>query len=598
MIHVDHLTLSDAALLAAERYGIRPAFSFIGEGGEYDNLSWKEFGLRVRGFASALTIIGVKEGDRVLLLAENRPEWPVAYFGVSAAGAVIVPILTDFIPEHVGAVASHAEVKAICCTAKTKAKLEAAGLAQSIPRLCIDQMDEGSIALESEGTSSRIPFDRQFPPVRRTAEDLAAIIYTSGTTGKSKGVMLNHRSILFDAAACRSIIKIFPRDRFLSVLPLAHTYECTIGLVIATINGASTTYMDRPPSPAALLPALRTIRPTIMLTVPLIIEKTYRSKIAPALKENKLYQMALTRPLAIKVAGQKLLATFGGAIRFFGIGGAALAPDVEEFLNKAGFPYAIGYGLTETAPLLAGAPPFKSVIHSTGPALEGVTLRIADQEGHVLYGSGIKQPRKGQHSPEGEIQAKGPNVMMGYYKDDERTAEVFTEDGWFRTGDLGSFDSEGRLFIRGRLKAMILGPSGENIYPEEIESLLNATSFVEESLVYAGERGELVALVVLNERAKTILAAAEDVASEAARAAAQAASSAAERMGEALEGAKGAMEGAASRAAELMGDLKNQANKRLSTFSRLHRIEIHEEPFEKTATQKIKRFLYPKHKKS
>ncbi len=369
---------------------------------------------------------------------------------------------------------------------------------------------------------------------------------------------------------------MYTRDRFLSVLPLAHTYECTIGMVLAVLNGASTTYLDRPPAPAALLPALQVIRPTIMLSVPLIMEKIYRNKIGPALEAHPLYKLPLTRGLAIKAAGKKLLGTFGGAIRFFGIGGAALAPDVEAFLKAAGFPYAIGYGLSETAPLLAGAPPFKTVLRSTGPALQGVDLRIVDQEGKVIGGVGA--PADAPEHAEGEIQARGPNVMLGYYKDPERTAEVFTDDGWFKTGDLGSFDRRGRLFIRGRLKAMILGPSGENIYPEEIESILNASGFVEESLVYEGEKGEIVALIVLNEKARTMAAAAGDAFHDAAQA------------------LSGAAQGAAHQAGELLSTLKTATNKRLAAFSRVHRIEIQHEPFEKTATQKIKRFLYPRKK--
>lgn len=602
MIKIEGMTLSDAALAAAERYGPRLAFTFVGESGEYAPMTWKEFGERVLGFASALRSSGIGVGERVMLLAENRPEWPVAYFGIAAAGAVVVPVLTDFIPDHIAAVAAHAEVRAICATEKTLPKLRAAGLAGSGTIFRIDDMDGAGILRSSGETEERVVFDRGFSAYRGDADGMAAIIYTSGTTGNSKGVMLSHRNILFDTASCRSIIKVYPRDRLLSVLPLAHTYECSIGLVTAVLNGASTAYLDRPPSPAALLPALRTIRPTIMLTVPLIIEKTYRSKIGPALAEHPLYRFGPTRRLAAKAAGRKLLATFGGAVRFFGIGGSALAPEVEAFLAEADFPYAIGYGLTETAPLLAGAPPFKTVLRSTGPALEGVDLRIADTEGRVLSGVGSGLPSRGKLSAEGEIQARGPNVMMGYYKDPERTKEAFTEDGWFRTGDLGAFDSEGRLFIRGRLKAMILGPSGENIYPEEIENVLNATGFVEESLVYAGERGELVALVVLNERAKALVAAAEDAATEAARAAGDAAHAAAEAIGGALSSAReavaGAVDGAASRASSLLADLKAQSNKRLAAFSRIHRMEVQEEPFEKTATQKIKRFLYPKPKES
>lgn len=572
MLRLERRTLTELALTAAEHFGGKKLFSVVGEEGERDELSYAEFGSRVRSFPGLLEGIGVKAGDRVMILSENRPEWPIAYFGIALSGAVSVPILTEFLPEHIRSVAEHAEIRAICATARTLPKLAESGISPSIPIVRLDLLEAETVQVSSNGKTETLALSdkKSFPQVQE--DDLASIIYTSGTTGNSKGVMLAHRNIIFDAQACRSIIKIYPRDRFLSVLPLAHTYECTIGMVIALINGASVAYLDRPPTPTALLPALREIRPTIMLTVPLIMEKIYRNRIGPALEAHPLYKFPLTRRIAVKAAGRKLLGTFGGAIRFFGIGGAALAPEVEAFLHAAGFPYAIGYGLTETAPLLAGAGPFKTVLRSTGPALTGVDLRIVDAGGRVLAGVGA--PDGGQPEAEGEIQARGPNVMLGYYKDPERSAEALTPDGWFRTGDLGCFDSKGRLFIRGRLKAMILGPSGENIYPEEIESVLNASGLVEESLVYAGEKGELVALVVLNERARTLIAAAEDVAAGA------------------MEGAKEVF----GKAAELLSDLRSNSNRRLAVFSRIHRVEVHHEPFEKTATQKIKRFLYPRKK--
>jgi len=581
MIRLERQTLAELAIVTAKQHGAKKAYSLVTEAGETGELSYADFGRLIRGFAGVLTQMGIKQGDRVMILAENRPEWPVAYFGIAVAGAVTVPVLVDFLPEHIGTVAAHAEIRAICATSKTLGKILSAGIDPAIPVLRLDAMDKESIGASIKGKDSRIPLKapESLPDVGE--QDLASIIYTSGTTGKSKGVMLSHKNIVFDAIACRSIIKTYPRDRFLSVLPLAHSYECTIGLVIATLNGASTAYLDRPPSPAALLPALKRIRPTFMLTVPLIMEKVYRNKIQPALEAHPLYKLPLTRGIAIKAAGKKLMATFGNSVRFFGIGGAALAPDVEAFLYKAGFPYAIGYGLTETAPMLAGAPPFKTVLRSTGPAMAGVQLRIMDAEGQVIAGTGA--PGGGKPLAEGEIQAHGPNVMLGYYKDPERTKEVFTEDGWFKTGDLGCLDAEGRLFIRGRLKAMILGASGENIYPEEIESVLNASGLVEESLVYEGEKGELVALVVLNEKTRTLIAAAEDAAENVAHSIEDAARS----VGDAASAT-------ATRAGEILNDLRTGANKRLAAFSRIKRVEIHHEPFEKTATQKIKRFMYPK----
>jgi long-chain acyl-CoA synthetase len=271
-----------------------------------------------------------------------------------------------------------------------------------------------------------------------------------------------------------------------------------------------------------------------MLTVPLIIEKVYRGRIWPKLKVNPLYRFPLTRPLALGIAGKQLLSAFGGAIRFFSIGGAGLSEEVASFLRKVQFPYAIGYGMTEASPLLAGARPFKAPLHSTGPAIRGVELRTMD----------------------GEIQARGANIMMGYYRDEKLTAESFTSDGWFKTGDLGEFDRHGNLFIKGRLKSLILGPSGENIYPEEIEGLLAESEIVEDALVYPGEKGELVALIVLSEKAQTMLAA----------------------IGDRIE--------------DTLGELRSAVNKRLAASSRITSIVVKKEPFEKTATQKIKRFLY------
>jgi long-chain acyl-CoA synthetase len=499
--------------------------------------------------------LGMKAGDRVMLLAENRPEWPMAYFGAALAGLVTVPVLIDFSGEQIKTIGDHAGIAGVFITEKTASKIAGLGLAQTIPHIYLDSLildnfrethsldtsilvsfhgREKRLSLLGQGTSQGDRFPETQP------DDMASIIYTSGTTGNSKGVMLSNRNLLFTAQASRKLMKIFPRDRLLSVIPLAHTYECTLGLLTAVMNGASITYLDRPPAPAVLLPALQTLRPTAMVTVPLFIEKIYRGRIAPKLTASPLYRFPLTRFLAIRLAGHKLMAALGASIRFFGIGGAPLSEETELFLRKVQFPYAPGYGLTETAPLVAGTAPYRFPFRSTGSVLKGVEVRI------------VSEGKPG--AAEGEIQVRGPNVMMGYYRDEARTNEAFTPDGWLKTGDLGSLDKKGRLFIRGRLKAMILGPSGENIYPEEIEGLLNTSSLVEDVLVYPGERGEIVALIVLSEKAKTMLAALEDS----------------------------------------LGELKAMVNKRLASFSQINRIEIQHEPFEKTPTQKIKRFLYTK----
>ena len=527
LLSLNKQTLTELCFQAVERYGKKVCFQMYRDGGICDRLSYEEFGVKVRRFAFLLKCLGVKAGDRVMILSENRPGWPIAYFGTVLAGAVTVPVLVDFPAEQVKAIASHAGISALCYTGKTAPKIT--GIDPAIPAIRIDLEPADKIALDQEFTEGPPPALSDFPVVNE--EDPASILYTSGTTGNSKGVQLSHRNLVSNAVAARNLIKLFSRDRLLSVLPLAHTYECTIGMLLPVTSGASVTYLDKPPSPAVLLPAMQAIRPTGIVSVPLLIEKICRSKIFPELEKNPLYKFPLTRSLVIWAAGQKLMAALGSSIRIFGVGGASLSEDVERFLRKAGFPYTPGYGLTETSPLLTGTTPYKFPLRTCGTALEGTELRIGD---------------------DGEIQVRGPQVMIGYYKDEKRTREAFTEDGWFKTGDLGRLDKKGRLFIYGRLKALILGPSGENIYPEEIECLLNTSQLVEDALVVPGARGELVALVVLSEKAKTMIAA--------------------------LSGS--------------LEDLKNTVNKKLTAFSRLSRIVIHPEPFEKTPTLKIKRFLY------
>ncbi len=415
---------------------------------------------------------------------------------------------------------------------------------------------------------------RVFEPPAIDADDLASILYTSGTMGKPKGVMLTHRNFVYNAWSATKFVLLRRTDRLLSILPLAHSYEFTIGFLIPIMHGSAVYYLDRPPSATALLPALLAIRPTLMLSVPLVIEKIYHASILPALEKIALYRVAVLRPALEWVAGLKLKKTFGGKIRFFGIGGAPLAADVETFLHNARFLYSIGYGLTESAPLLTGNRPGKVRLHTTGVPATGVTLRIADE-----------RPDTG----EGEIQARGPNIFPGYYKDPQRTAEAFTPDGWFRTGDLGVMAAHGRITVRGRLKTMILGASGENIYPEEIEAVLNSSPHVLESLVYGSERG-LTALVHLKPE---VLESLKSRIQDEFESAELAAASLAAAVGHAAQHASESLGAAEWSAAQLLDGIKREANCLLLAFSRLASVEIQEMPFEKTPKQSIKRFLYP-----
>ena len=410
-------------------------------------------------------------------------------------------------------------------------------------------------SLVSAGKSS-IQYDSSLVPVNGYEvheDDIASIIYTSGTTGRSKGVMLTHKNISFNALKGRKIQWIDENDRFLSVLPLSHTYENTLGLILPMLCGSCVYYLRKPPTPAVLLPALAEVRPTMMLTVPLIIEKIYYNKILPAFRDNLviklLYKIPFLRKILNETAGKKLFKTFGGELKFYGIGGAKLNKTVEKFLIEAKFPYAIGYGLTETSPLLAGANPKRSVFESTGPAIEGVELIINNPD---------------KKTGEGEIWAKGPNVMRGYYKEPDMTKEVLTPEGWFKTGDLGTFDRNNNLFIKGRLKNMIVGASGENIYPEEIESIINNFRFVVDSLVVQ-QKGKLVALVHINmeELEKKYQNLKQDMTKQVE-----------------------------VKVDEVLNELQEYVNSQVNKFSQINKVVLQPVPFQKTATQKIKRFLY------
>jgi long-chain acyl-CoA synthetase len=534
MFKLKDYTLGSVLESSADRFPDKPGLSRV-NGRPW---SYAEIRERVAVVSDNLRLAGVAKGDRVAILCENRPEWVIAYLGVTTMGAIIVPILVDFTPAQILAILDHSGAKAVFVSNKYLKKFD--DLKNRLGIVNIDEEFETMVPHPEAGLRETV-----------LPDDVAAIIYTSGTTGASKGVELTHRNMISDAVATKSIIRMSPRDCLVSILPLAHTYECTIGFLVPFAQGACIYYLDKPPTAQALLPALATIRPTAMLSVPLIIEKIVRAKVIPELEKHPAYRNPLLRPFLERVAGMKLRRTFGNRIRFFGIGGAGVAPDVEAFLYRARFPYALGYGLTETAPLIAACNSRHLVLRSTGTALRGVELRIADPN-----------PETG----EGEIQARGDVVMKGYYRDEARTREAFTKDGWFRTGDLGVIDRRGRLFIRGRLKTMILGPSGENIYPEEIEAVLNAVEGIQDSLVYEEETGGLVALVYFDPAFR-------------------------ERL---LAEMQDRIELVENTASEALDRIRKEVNASLTAFSRLGRVVEQPIPFEKTPTQKIKRFLYPK----
>jgi long-chain acyl-CoA synthetase len=529
-----------------QRFGNHNAYAFVGEKPKTYSESAKE----IRALTALLENIGIMPGDKVALLSNNMPNWSSAYFSITFMGAVVVPILPDFSATEVTNVLTHSGARAIFVSSSQLPKLE--GFKSEDLKTGI--LTEDFSILFSESKS--IVFDPFAEPKKTytvAEDDLASIIYTSGTTGRSKGVMLTHKNITFNALKGQVIQPIDENDKFLSVLPLSHTYENTLGLMLPVLGGACVYYLRKPPTPTVLIPAMAEVKPTVMLTVPLIMEKIYFNKILPTFNDKTilriLYKIPFIRKKLNAVAGKKLYKTFGGNLKFFGIGGAKLNKTVEKFLIEAKFPYAIGYGLTETSPLLAGANPKKSVYDSTGPAIEGIELKINNPD---------------SKTGEGEIWARGPNVMKGYYKDPETTREVLTPDGWFKTGDLGTFDKKNNLYIKGRLKNMIVGASGENIYPEEIESVINNFRFVVESLVIQ-QKGKLVAYVHLNmeELERKYQSLKEDMTRQ-------------------FELKK----------EELLAELKEYVNSKVNKFSQINKIFLQPVPFQKTATLKIKRFLY------
>ena len=529
-------------------YGEKTALTFLDEKG----VSYAELGEKINELSTLLGNLGIKAFDKVAIIGENSPNWGAAYLSVLNMSAIVVPILHDFHTGEVLSIIKHSQSKLVFVSEKQYIRLGKVLYESELPLIRIDDLKPiGNVSTEVT-TENNLPITFQEP----SEEDIAAIIYTSGTTGSSKGVMLTHKNISWNVEKCLTVQEINKDDRFLSILPMSHTYENTIGFLLPLSRGASVYYLRKHPTPTVLVEALGKVKPTLFLTVPLIIEKIYRKQVLPKFNKSaitrNLFKFQPTRILLNRMAGKKLLKVFGGSLKFFGVGGAKLDPVIERYLLEAKFPYSVGYGLTETSPLIAGSVAGKTKWQSTGKALEGVSLRIDNPD-----------PLTG----EGEIQAKGPNVMKGYYKNPEATALVFTEDGWFRTGDLGHFDKDGNLSLRGRIKNVILGTNGENIYPEEIESILNSIEGVEESLVIQ-KQGKLIAMVNINVKEL------EDKIVQLN-----------ERYIKVRQESQESID-------ELLREIQEFVNLKVNKFSRLQMVLIHSTPFEKTPTNKIKRYLY------
>ncbi|MEE0879399.1 MAG: AMP-binding protein [Treponemataceae bacterium] len=550
------------------KFSNRPALSFVNG----TPFTYQQINDKIIQVSSILQSLGIKKGDRVSIFSTSMPNWGASYFGIVNIGAIAVPLLPDFSTIEVQSILNHAQVSVMFVAEKLWNKIK--DLPESVLPIVI-KLDDFTF-LRGEPENFEIKDSSNFEQVEISEDDTASIIYTSGTTGRSKGVELSHKNLVWTAIQCQTVHRVNKRDKCLSFLPLSHVYEFTIGFVLIVLNGAAIYYLERPPTVSSLLPAFKKIRPTIVLSVPMIMEKIYKNKIYPTLNKSefskKLYRIPFFQKILHKVAGSQLKKTFGGRICFFGIGGAKVDTQVEYFLKDAKFNYAIGYGLTETSPLLAGSSPKETIPGTVGPILRGVELAIINPDEET----GI-----------GEVVARGPNVMKGYYKESELTKSVFTTDedsvgeGWFKTGDLGLLHNGMWLELKGRLKNMILSSSGENIYPEDIEFVLNQHPLVNESLVVE-EDGNLVALVQLDgEKLKkdgTLL--------EKLLAAGSA-------VGDAVHDFT---EDILYKQESLISEIKFFVNEKVNKMSKITTIKFIEN-FEKTASQKIKRYMYNKDKK-
>ena len=534
---------------ATRKFWEKPALNNIGG----ETFNYAQMATQIEKFHLVFEKLGFKKGDKIAICAQNGARWGMAYLAVNTYETVIVPILADFTPESVNHLVNHSESIALFTNEAKWKKLDIAKMpllkividvdtwktlwrADPSVQAIYDQMDELFAAKYPNGYG---PDDVVFPT--DNWDDLSTINYTSGSTGDPKGVMLTYRN--FSANVDYSQRNVPAGDKMVSMLPMAHMYGLVIEFIYPLCNGTSIYWLGKTPTPAALLKAFADVKPYLLITVPLVMEKIYKSKVKPTL-EKPAVKFLLKVPglnnIIYKKVKDGLVQAFGGNVQEFIMGGAALNPEVERLFKRIKFPYLVGYGMTEACPLLAYEHWTKYVAGSCGKCVDVAEVRIDSEDPqHVV----------------GEIQARGENIMIGYFKNPEATANAFTEDGWLKTGDLGVIDAEGNIFIRGRSKNMILGPSGQNIYPEEIEAVVNNQDYVIESVV-VDRGGKLVALVFLDEQAI----------------------------------AKALLDAEAR--SDIPENIRAGANRQLPSYSQLSKVELMAQPFEKTPKMSIKRFLY------
>ncbi len=521
-----------------------------------ESLTFKEVATRIARLHVLFETFGLQRGDKVALIGKNSANWGVTFLGTITYGAVIVPILPDFKPNDVHHITNHSDSVLMFAADSIFDSLEleemkdlqgAFSLQDFSLLACGKNKDCEKIsakaqkAFQEKYPNGLKPEDANYEPIPNS--ELAEISYTSGTTGFTKGVMIHHNSLTANVVYANNNMPLEPGDKIVSFLPLAHTYGCAFEFLWPFTLGCHVTFLTKTPSPAIILQAFKEVRPRLVLSVPLVIEKIYKKQLLPVISKPSM-KVLLNTPVINNVIKkkirEKLSTAFGNNFHEVVIGGAALNKDVEIFFNKIKFPFSIGYGMTECGPLISYANWDKTRLGSAGKLVDNMEVKIDSTD---------------PYNEVGEIMVRGENVMLGYFKNSEATKAALDKDGWLHTGDLGVIDKDNFIYIKGRSKSMILGASGQNIYPEEIENKYNNMPYVQEALVVE-KNGQLVALIYPDMEAANK-----------------------DGLGEAQVN-------------EIMEGHRKHLNHELPNFMSVSRIKIVPEEFEKTPKRSIKRFLY------
>lgn len=518
--------------------------------------TYKEIAERIVKIHLVFREFGIMEGDKIAIVGRNSANWCATYLAVVTYGAVVVPILPDFRVEDLQNIINHSDSKLIFADEKIWEQLEAGNLKEISCAVSLDNF--GMVMSRSESQSSfynnlDAKFKEAFPSFSQKDisfsavdnEQLAVISYTSGTTGFSKGVMIPHRSLAANVRYAQKNMPLEPGDPVVSFLPLAHTFGGAFEFLFPFTYGCHITILTKTPSPQILLQAFKEIKPRLILSVPLVIEKVYKKQLIPVISKPHMKALLMVpgvNKVLHKKVREKLVETFGGRFKELVIGGAAFNADAEKFFRTIGFRFTVGYGMTECGPLISYASWDTTELGASGRAVDTLEVKIDSED---------------QENVVGEIILRGDNVMLGYYKNPAATKEVIDEEGWMHTGDLGVIDKAGNIYIKGRSKNMLLGPSGKNIYPEEIESIINNYRYVTESVVIS-EDDKLVGLIFPDHEQLT-----KDGITEAT-------------LSDALD------------------TIRKEVNSRLPEYMAVTKFRVHPEEFLKTPKRSIKRYLYMK----